>query len=53
MIPREKPFIFLRGEGKRNTFLMWNGFDNIVTGATFASEADNTLAKGITFVVIN
>lgn len=49
VIPREKPFIYLKGEGKRNTFLMWNGFDNIVTGA---SEADNTLAKGITFLVI-
>lgn len=51
MIPRDKPFIYLKGEGKRTTLIVWNASDNIATGATFSSEADNTLAQDITFTV--
>ncbi|KAH6786779.1 hypothetical protein C2S52_006331 [Perilla frutescens var. hirtella] len=49
LIPRDKPFTHLRGSGKRNTFIVWNGHDDIAAGATFASEANNTLAQDITF----
>ncbi|XP_057783635.1 probable pectinesterase 29 isoform X2 [Salvia miltiorrhiza] len=49
-IPYYKPFIFLKGEGKRNTYISWDGHDSIATGATFSSDADNTIAQGISFV---
>ncbi|GER56098.1 pectin lyase-like superfamily protein [Striga asiatica] len=46
----DKPFIYLKGEGKRNTYVVWDAHDSIATSATFTSEADNTIAKCITFV---
>ncbi|CAA0819873.1 Probable pectinesterase 29 [Striga hermonthica] len=49
-IPMEKPFIYLKGEGKKNTYVVWDAHDSIATSATFSSEADNTIAKCITFV---
>lgn len=50
-IPREKPYIYLKGEGKRKTNVTWDGHDSIATDATFISEADYTLVKSITFIV--
>ncbi|PHT82287.1 60S ribosomal protein L13a-4 [Capsicum annuum] len=49
-IPREKPYIYLKGEGKRKTNVTWNGHDNIAIDATFISEADYTIVKSITFI---
>ncbi|KAL6503571.1 hypothetical protein OROGR_025494 [Orobanche gracilis] len=49
-IPRNKPFVYLKGEGKRNTYVVWDAHDSIATSATFDSQADNTIAKCITFV---
>ncbi|KAI3459650.1 hypothetical protein Pfo_016313 [Paulownia fortunei] len=49
-IPYDKPFIYLKGEGKRKTYVVWDAHDSIATSATFTSQADNTIAKCITFV---
>ncbi|KAL6976355.1 pectinesterase, partial [Sarracenia purpurea var. burkii] len=48
-IPQDKPFIFLKGEGKRKTIVVWGAHDSIVTSPTFISRADNIVAKSITF----
>lgn len=48
-IPRDKQFIYLKGEGESNTFIVSNSLDAVA--ATFSSEADNTLAQDITFMV--
>ncbi|MCD7454890.1 hypothetical protein HAX54_026421 [Datura stramonium] len=42
-IPKEKPYIYLKGEGKRKTNVTWDGHDSIATDATFISEADYTI----------
>ncbi|XP_009796005.1 putative pectinesterase 29 [Nicotiana tabacum] len=49
-IPREKPYIYLKGEGKRKTNVTWDGHNSIASDATFISEADYTIAKSITFI---
>lgn len=50
-IPRDRPYIYLKGEGTRNTVLQWNAHGSIDTTATFSSLADYTIARGIKFVV--
>lgn len=50
-IPREKPYIYLKGEGKGRTNVTWDGHESIATDATFISEADYTVVKSITFIV--
>lgn len=53
-IPRNKPFIFLKGEGNENTFITWHAHGAAINAtAAFTSEADHTLAKDITFTVIS
>ncbi|KAL6503572.1 hypothetical protein OROGR_025495 [Orobanche gracilis] len=37
-IPRNKPFVYLKGEGKRNTYVVWDAHDSIATSATFDSQ---------------
>ncbi|KAJ8566062.1 hypothetical protein K7X08_030539 [Anisodus acutangulus] len=49
-IPREKPYIYLKGEGKRKTNVTWDGHVSIATDATLTSEADYTVVKSITFI---
>ncbi|XP_059316055.1 probable pectinesterase 29 [Lycium ferocissimum] len=49
-IPREKPYIYLKGEGKRKTNVTWDGHDSIAADATLISEADYTVVKSITFI---
>ncbi|KAM7465866.1 hypothetical protein LguiB_013428 [Lonicera macranthoides] len=49
-IPMDKPFIYLKGEGRRKTSVVWSGHDSIATSATFISQADNIVAKSLTFV---
>ncbi|KAL1536189.1 pectinesterase [Salvia divinorum] len=49
VIPYDKPFIFLKGAGRKKTFIVWNGHGPINQTATFTSLADNILARGITF----
>ncbi|KAK4478290.1 hypothetical protein RD792_017579, partial [Penstemon davidsonii] len=50
IIPQDKPFIYLKGEGIGKTSVVWGAHDSMSTSATFASFADNTLVSGITFV---
>ncbi|XP_051129317.1 probable pectinesterase 29 [Andrographis paniculata] len=49
-IPYNKPFIYLKGAGKKKTFVVWDAHDSISTSATFTSDAQYTFAKSITFV---
>ncbi|KAJ0816584.1 putative pectinesterase [Helianthus annuus] len=42
--------IYLKGGGKRKTYVVWNGHNSIETDATFISEADNVVVKSITFI---
>ncbi|KAK2353995.1 transcription factor bHLH130 [Trifolium repens] len=44
LIPINKPCIYLEGAGRNSTRIEWNAHGN----ATFRSNAQNTLAKGIT-----
>ncbi|KAL9237476.1 hypothetical protein vseg_012019 [Gypsophila vaccaria] len=49
-IPHSKPFIFLRGNGKGRTYVIWShsSSDNIES-ATFKAEAPDFIAFGISF----
>ncbi|KAJ0606199.1 putative pectinesterase [Helianthus annuus] len=49
-IPYDKPMIYLKGGGKRKTYVVWNGHNSIEADATFISEADNVVVKSITFI---
>ncbi|KAL7596973.1 probable pectinesterase 29 [Lactuca sativa] len=49
-IPNDKPKIYLKGDGKRKTFVVWSSHDSIETDATFTSEADEIVVKSITFI---
>ncbi|CAA6668884.1 unnamed protein product [Spirodela intermedia] len=49
-IPESKPYIFLRGNGKGRTSVVWNDSSTENTdSATFTVEADNVVAFGISF----
>ncbi|KAL3507339.1 hypothetical protein ACH5RR_032721 [Cinchona calisaya] len=48
-IPYDKPFIYIQGEGKWKTRVIWGGHDSIATSATFISQADNIVVKSISF----
>ncbi|KAB1213685.1 putative pectinesterase 29 [Morella rubra] len=48
-IPYDKPYIILKGQGRRNTWVEWDDHDNIAQSPTFTSEADNMVAKSISF----
>lgn len=50
-IPREKPYIYLKGGDQGKTIVTWDAHDSIATDATFTSEADNTIVESITFIV--
>ncbi|KAK6138550.1 hypothetical protein DH2020_027705 [Rehmannia glutinosa] len=50
LIPFDKPFIYLKGAGKRKTYVVWDAHDSIATSATFTSQADNIIAKSISFI---
>lgn len=50
-IPYDKPRIYLKGGGKRKTYVVWSSHTSIETDATFISEADELVVKSITFIV--
>jgi len=52
-IPRDKPYIILKGVGKRKTTVEWNDHGPISESATFSSMADNVVVKSISFRVRN
>ncbi|WZZ43230.1 hypothetical protein YC2023_039489 [Brassica napus] len=49
-IPYDKPFIVIVGAGKRNTRVEWDDHDSVAQSPTFATVADNTVIKSLTFV---
>lgn len=51
IIPYDKQYIILKGEGKRKTWIEWDDHDNVAQSPTFASQADNIVAKSMSFRV--
>ncbi|KAK4851708.1 hypothetical protein QYF36_017731 [Acer negundo] len=49
VIPKEKPFILLDGEGSSTTVIQFNDFGNSINSSTFQLWAENFVAKGIMF----
>ncbi|CAI0380327.1 unnamed protein product [Linum tenue] len=49
VIPKEKPFIILKGRGRRRTKIVWDDHTSIEC-PTFMSLADNIIVKGLGFV---
>ncbi|KAJ8774009.1 hypothetical protein K2173_009440 [Erythroxylum novogranatense] len=49
-IPYDKPYIILKGAGKKKTYIVWGDHESTVESPTFMSLADNIIAKSITFV---
>ncbi|KAI4344777.1 hypothetical protein L6164_011967 [Bauhinia variegata] len=49
-IPKSKPYIFLRGNGRGRTAIVWSeSSEDNVASATFKGEAHNFIAFGISF----
>ncbi|XP_015946636.1 probable pectinesterase 29 [Arachis duranensis] len=48
-IPYEKPYIILKGEGKRNTLVDWDDHATTSQSPTFSTMADNVVVKSISF----
>ncbi|VYS67289.1 unnamed protein product [Arabidopsis thaliana] len=48
-IPQKKPFIVIVGAGKRSTRVEWDDHASLAQSPTFATLADNTVVKKITF----
>ncbi|KAG5079491.1 hypothetical protein JHK86_003556 [Glycine max] len=48
-IPYDKPFIILKGEGKRRTLVEWDDHNDISQSPTFAAMADNLVVKCMSF----
>nr|KYP50009.1 putative pectinesterase 29 [Cajanus cajan] len=49
LIPYDKPFVVLKGEGQKRTFVEWQDHESIAQSPTFASMANNVVVKSITF----
>ncbi|XP_059446789.1 probable pectinesterase 29 [Corylus avellana] len=49
IIPYDKQYIILKGEGMRKTWIEWDDHDNVAQSPTFTSQADNFVAKSISF----
>ncbi|KAJ6290015.1 hypothetical protein OIU78_025850 [Salix suchowensis] len=49
-IPYNKPYIILKGEGKRRTKIVWDDHFSTAQSPTFASLADNIVVRSIAFV---
>ncbi|KAG7555774.1 Pectinesterase catalytic [Arabidopsis suecica] len=49
VIPQKKPFIVIVGAGKRLTRVEWDDHASLAQSPTFATLADNTVVKSITF----
>ncbi|KAF5752481.1 hypothetical protein HS088_TW01G00392 [Tripterygium wilfordii] len=49
-IPRDKPYIVLKGEGRQSTMIVWNDHESLEQSPTFSSRADNIVVRRISFV---
>ncbi|KAJ1387838.1 Transmembrane protein [Sesbania bispinosa] len=48
-IPVDKPYIILKGEGKRRTLVEWDDHDTTSESPTFSIMADNIVVKSMSF----
>ncbi|XP_004489925.1 probable pectinesterase 29 [Cicer arietinum] len=48
-IPRDKPYIILKGEGRRKSYVEWDDHDTTAQSPTFVIMADNIVVKSISF----
>ncbi|XP_073046196.1 probable pectinesterase 29 [Primulina eburnea] len=46
-IPYDRPWIYLKGEGKRATIVTWDDHESIETSSTFTAFADNIVVKAL------
>lgn len=53
VIPADRPFIYLKGDGIKRTFIVNDDHSSIAQSPTFSMMADNFVAKGISFMVIS
>lgn len=51
-IPYDRPYIILKGQGKRTTQVIWDDHQSIAESPTFTSVADNVVVKKMSFVVL-
>ncbi|XP_058084041.1 probable pectinesterase 29 [Magnolia sinica] len=49
IVPIEKPFIMLEGDGPRSTIISWGDAEDLIASATFSVWAGNFVARRITF----
>ncbi|CAN1132420.1 Probable pectinesterase 29 [Linum perenne] len=49
-IGRDKPYIMLKGQGRRWTKIVWDDHSDTSQSPTFKTEADNIVVRGIHFV---
>ncbi|GMY26826.1 probable pectinesterase 29 [Fagus crenata] len=49
LIPYEKPYIILKGTAKKETLVEWEDHEDLAQSPTFTSQADNIVAKSISF----
>ncbi|XLS80890.1 hypothetical protein HN51_046721 [Arachis hypogaea] len=52
-IPSDKPYIILKGTGKKKTWVEWGDHNTTAQSPTFQSMADNIVVKSISFRVTN
>lgn len=50
-IPHDKPYIVLKGKGKKSTEVVWDDHETVAQSPTFTCLADNVVIKGISFRV--
>ncbi|KAK4732771.1 hypothetical protein R3W88_025759 [Solanum pinnatisectum] len=48
-IPLDKPFIYLKGSDVKNTIVIWDGHDSLITSPTFSSFAENIVVEKLNF----
>lgn len=49
IIPYDKPYIILKGEGRKKTHVVWDDHDTVAQSPTFTSMADNIVVKCMSF----
>lgn len=50
-IPDDKPYIVLKGSGKKKTIVVWDDHETIAQSPTFTLLADNIVVKCLSFRV--
>lgn len=51
-IPYDRPYIILKGHGKRRTRVIWDDHQSVAESPTFTCVADNIVVKKISFLVL-